>query len=791
MNNIHTEGTPHHGQQAGSPACPVCTPTPTAAAATAPAAGHHHTTDPTGGTPCHHDCACGHPHGHTPPLPPLRAPQASATRAVYRIMNMDCPMEEALIRNKLTGMEGILGLEFDLMQRVLVVNHALPSTESIELALLAIDMTPEALPPAASLPAADAAPKTPWRKLLAAGLCAALAEACHLLFAGQNLPALPTTPRVAGLPLTEILPLLLAVAAITLGGLTTFRKGWTALRNRNLNINALMSVAVTGAILIGQYPEAAMVTVLFTVAEALEAKSLDRARHAVRNLMELAPQRAEVQQADGFWREMDVRQATVGNIVRVRPGGRVAFDGVVVRGYSAVNQAPVTGESLPVEKHTGDSVYAGSINESGSFEFQITAAADDSTLARIIRAVEEAQRVRAPMQRFIDKFAAIYTPLIFLAAVLTALLPPLLLGHSWKESVYMGLVLLVIGCPCALVIATPVSIASGMAAAARQGLLIKGGLFLELGRKLTCLALDKTGTLTHGKPQLTDFTVCGMEETQALTLAASLAARSDHPVSRAIAAWTEARGIPPLPVEQFTALSGLGVRGEVNGSPWQLGHMRLAEQQHCADAAAMRTAEAWEAQGKSVTVLLGGGTIHALFAVADTLKPSSVEALRALKQLKVKTVMLTGDNEHAAQAVARAAGVDEWRAGLLPEEKLQAVADLTAQGITGMAGDGINDAPALARADVSFAMAAAGTDAAIETADVAIMDDDLRKIPRLIRLSRATYAILVQNLVLALGIKAAIFLLTLAGMGSMWLAVFADVGTSLLVVSNGLRALHK
>ncbi|MDR3357321.1 MAG: heavy metal translocating P-type ATPase [Desulfovibrio sp.] len=641
---------------------------------------------------------------------------------------------------------------------------------------------------------ATRAPGTPWGKLAIAGVLAAAAEAVELLH-GWNVSLFGIDPHawsVNGVEVMARLPVLFAVASILFAGLTTYRKGWIALRNLNLNINALMSVAVTGAVIIGQYPEAAMVMLLFTLAEAIEAGSLERARKAIKDLLDLTPEKATIRRSDGSWEETDIRRVPVGSLARVKPGERVALDGVVTRGRSAVNQAPITGESMPAEKNVGDTVYAGTINESGSFEFRVTAGAANTTLARIIHTVEEAQGSRAPIQRAVERFAGYYTPGVFLTALLTAVIPPLFMGGGWTEWIYTALVILVIGCPCALVISTPVSIVSGMAAATRNGILVKGGIFLEQGRRLSSLALDKTGTITHGKPRQTDFAAPGdMDSADAVVLAHSLASRSDHPVSRAIAENAAEEGAALREVSDFAAIPGQGVSGVIDGRKWYLGNHHMVEELGlCSDTLEKRMF-ALERQGKSVVALAGEGGVQALFAVADTLRRSSVEAIAALKKLGIRTVMLTGDNEYAARSIAEQAGVDEFRGNLLPEDKLAAIERLAQNGKVGMVGDGINDAPALARADIGFAMAAAGTDTAIETADVALMDDDLGKIPRFIGLSRATHAILMQNIALALGVKAAFFALTFMGQATMWMAVFADMGTSLLVVANGLRAARK
>jgi Cd2+/Zn2+-exporting ATPase len=437
-------------------------------------------------------------------------------------------------------------------------------------------------------------------------------------------------------------------------------------------------------------------------------------------------------------------------------------------------------------------VFAGTVNESGSFVFRVSAPADASTLTRIIRAVEEAQAARAPVQRFVERFAAIYTPAIFLTAAAVAAVPSLYSGTVRIDWIYTALVLLVIGCPCALVLSTPISMAGGLAAAARHGILIKGGVFLEHGRLLKLLALDKTGTLTRGKPRQTDFAVLGaLGADEVSTLAAALAERSDHPVSRAVAEAAAAKGIAPPEVSDFTAAAGRGISGVIGGKKLYLGNLRMAEETLRRPTGLEERLRALEEQGKSTVLLFDGRGVLGLFAAADTLKAGSIGAVRELKKLGVTTVMLTGDNEHTARAVAAQACVDAFEANLLPEDKAAAVARLAGEGRTGMVGDGINDAPALARSDIGFAMAAAGTDTAVETADVALMDDDLRKIPRFIRLSKAVHAILMQNIAVALGVKFAFFILAFTGQASMWAAVFADVGVCLLVVANGLRTVRQ
>ncbi len=722
---------------------------------------------------CNTSCSC------STSTPVTKASEIrSKNKAIYRIENMDCPTEEALIRKKLVSVSGIESLDFNLMQRILTVGHNLNSLDAIESALGSIGM--QAVLQSGQTSTKDSSiepiPKTNWWPLAVAGITATLAEIMELLQLGN-----------------QWIVIALVIASIASGGLTTYKKGWIALKNGNLNINALMSIAVTGAMAIGSWPEAAMVMFLFTLAEVIEAKSLDRARNAIRGLLDLTPETATVQQADGSWVLTDVKAIALGALVRVRPGERIALDGILISGNSAVNQAPITGESLPVDKIVGDEVFAGTINQTGSFEYKVTAEATHSTLARIIHAVEAAQGSRAPTQRFVDQFAKIYTPAVFLLAVLVAVLPPLLMAQSWQEWIYKALVMLVIACPCALVISTPVTIVSGLAAAARKGILIKGGAFLEAGRSMKVLAVDKTGTLTYGKPAQTDFFALSSNDKHIHEIAISLAARSDHPVSLAIAHANQEQKNDLKTVDSFEAILGRGVKGVIEGNLYYLGNHRLIEELGlCSDDIENRLLPL-EQQGKTAVLLTNQTEVLAIIAVADTVRETSKQAIDELHQLGVTTIMLTGDNEHTAKAIGKQVGVDEIMGNLLPEDKLKIIDSRLKKDPNvkvGMVGDGINDAPALARASIGFAMGAAGTDTAIETADVALMDDDLRKIATFIRLSKSTALILTQNIVLALGIKAIFLMLTFTGQATMWMAVFADMGASLLVVANGLRLLR-
>ncbi len=610
-----------------------------------------------------------------------------------------------------------------------------------------------------------------WPRIAAALLFAAGAEAAH--WAQHEVPGM-----------------LLAVAAIALAGLGVYRSGLKDLGRLRLGIHALMAVAVTGAFLIGQWPEAAMVMALYVAAERIEDGAMERARHAIRSLLDLAPETAEVLQPDGSTARQNAAQVPLGATLRIAPGARVPLDGTVTRGESAVNQAPITGESQLADKAPGDALYAGSVNQHGELFMQVTAPASGTLLARIVHAVEQAQASRAPTQRFVDRFAAVYTPIVFVLAVLLALLAPAVLGWSWAQAAYQALALLVIACPCALVISTPVTVVSALTAAARRGVLIKGGSALEAARGLRVIALDKTGTLTTGNPTLVDWQALdSTAPAQAATLAWQLASRSDHPVSRAIASGLAAEAPPANTVQDLRALPGRGVEGHVDGQRHVLGNLRLVREMQLLTPALEAALQAHEQQGRTVTLLASDSAVLALFAVADPLRAHAAEAVAQLQALGVRPVVLSGDNAATVAAVAAEAGIADARGSLLPQDKLDALAALQREhGPTGMTGDGINDAPALARADVGFAMGGAhSTGMAMETAAVVLMNDDLRRIPGTVRLSRHAHAVLWQNIALALGVKAVFFALALTGQASMWMAVAADMGVSLLVVANGMR----
>lgn len=744
----------------------------------------------------HSHCGCEHnEHAQTiRSMPPSgegnirkQSVPAGYQLSTWLIEDMDCPVEEKLIRKHLATMDGISAMEFNLIQRTFTAIHRQEIGEQIIQVIASVGMQ------AVSTDECEESQTSNTQQ-----------HGWFLGFAGLALAI--TAELVEIIHGSEWLGLSLAVFAILLCGLTTYRKGLIAIKNMQLNINALMSIAVTGAVLIGKWPEAAMVMALFNISELLEARSLDKARQAIRALLELTPEKVTLVQADGSLLEIPPDSAHVGDIVQVRPGQRIALDGVITKGQTSINQSAITGESLPVDKVVGDNVFAGTLNAAGEFQFCITALSKDSTLARIIHAVEDAQSERAPTQRFIDQFARYYTPVVVLLAIAIAIFPPLITAQPWLEWIYKALVILVIACPCALVISTPITIVSALTSASKRGLLIKGGVYLENGRHLRWLALDKTGTITYGKPVQTDFIVLekilASEENEEFSnwrqIACSLATRSDHPVSLAIVKAALKDHITPLEVKNFAAIAGQGTQGEIAGQAYALGNRKLLADRGLLNTQVTQNIDALEQTGKTVVALCSSTKALALFAVADTIKPSSRDAINQLHALGVNTLMLTGDNNYSAQTIAQQAGITEARGNLLPEDKQQAIQDkkqeMAQQGISkgmiGMVGDGINDAPALARADIGFAMGAAGTDTAMETADVAIMDDNLAKIPEFIRLSKRTYQILLQNISMALGIKLIFLLLTIAGLGTMWMAVFADVGTSLLVVFNGMRMLR-
>ena len=733
--------------------------------------GHHHHG---------HDACCAAPVQQVPA--PTAEALAGTTRQRYFIAGMDCPTEEGLLRKQLQGKDGVVALEFDLINRLLDVHHRLPDDAPLRAAINAAGMSAEPIeaeaPPPAPPPALSASLKA---RMAIAGVAAIAAET--LAFSGFD----ESGPVVIAL----------SVATMLLGGLPTLRKGWIALKSVTLNIHLLMSLAVIGAIVLGQWPEAAMVVWLFGLSEMMESLSLARARDAIRALTQLAPESAQVQGADGRWTSVPAADVAIGATVRVPPGERVPLDGRLLTGRSSLNEAALTGEAMPVDKAPGDALLAGSINGDGLLEMSVTAGKGHTLLDRMASAVQQAQSQRAPTQAFIDRFARVYTPAVVLVAVALAVLPPLLGLGPWSDWIYKGLVLLVIACPCALVISTPVTVVSGLASAARRGIRIKGGRYLERARQLKTLAFDKTGTLTEGKPQLAAVQPLypSVNADQALHLAARLDAGSTHPLAQAIvAAHAERLGTMLEPVDHLQNLPGLGLTAQLDGADFALGNERLAEQRGAVDDEARKAARALQSQGHTLVWLMRGAQTLALLALSDTPSPEAAELLKALRARGLALTMLSGDQRASAVAMAGRLGLpeDAVRAPLLPQDKLDAIARLAdEQGPVAMIGDGVNDAPALARADIAIAMGAAGSATALETADIALMQDDLRKLPELIDLSERVATVLKQNIVVALGLKAIVAALTLAGIGSLWLAVLADAGASLLVVLNGLRLLRE
>ncbi|MFO1486384.1 MAG: heavy metal translocating P-type ATPase [Verrucomicrobiaceae bacterium] len=582
------------------------------------------------------------------------------------------------------------------------------------------------------------------------------------------------------------------------GGLLVVPAAFGALRKLRLDMNVLMTVAVTGAWLVGEGAEGATVVFLFAFSELLESWSVGRARRAIAALLKLAPQTALVRDTGGAFNEVPVADVAVGAEISVRSGSSVPLDGKIISGESAVNQAPITGESVPVEKKPGDTVFAGTINGEGSLVVQVTKAASDTTLARIIKLVEEAEEQKAPTQRFVDKFATIYTPAVFVVALLVALLPPLLSAASWSEWTYRALVLLVIACPCALVIATPVSIVSGLTALARRGVLIKGGAHLEAVAKLRALAVDKTGTITQGKPQVTGVIPIGdITEEEILRRAAAIDAHSEHPLAQAVVAAAKGKNISWTESTQYQSVTGRGATAVIDGHPHFIGNHKMAHELGLCSAEIEAKLAEIEGKGQSLAILGHAphagcaGAVLGILAIGDTMRPEVSDALNLLHEAGIeKVVMLSGDNQRTVDAIARQAGIDEALGDLMPEQKIEHIRRLMAEfHYVGMIGDGVNDAPALALASVGIAMGAIGSDTAIETADMALMKDDLTRVAEAVTLGRRTLRIIQFNVSFALVIKAVFLILAFTGHASLWLAILADTGATLLVIMNALRLL--
>lgn len=698
-----------------------------------------------------------------------------STITTLYVAELDCPSEEKLIRRQLESIPEVENLTFNFISQEVTIHHYLNTPTPFLDKIKALGMN-ATLKTERDKEHLQENSHPSWWIMGFAGLLALMAEVISYSLSNDR----------------SLWVVVLSLTAMALSGKTTLKKGWLALSTKTLNISSLMLIAITGAVLIGEWPEAAMVTVLFALAERIEVYSLDKAREAIRKLMEIAPDVATVKAADGSWQSIPVSQVALGEVIWVKPGERIPLDGEIILGKSSVNQAPITGESMPIHKEVGDTVYAGTLNEHGSFQFRVTVVAGDTVLAKIGKTIAQAQAERAPTQRFVDQFAKYYTPLMIVIAILVAFVPPIFWGGVWSLWLYKALTLLVIACPCALVISTPVTVVSGLAAAAKHGILIKGGTYLEQGHRLKAIALDKTGTLTEGRPVVTKLIqISGQEDVNVLQLAASLDEHSEHPIAQAIVKqWqTQQPTAPLLSVTDFKALPGRGVTGLIADVRYFVGNHQLAEDNQVCNPTIETQLKALEQIGQTTIILSDSERVLAIFAVADTLRSTSQLAIKELHQQGIKTCILTGDNETTALAIANQVGIDEVRANVLPADKLKAIGELIARyGAVGMVGDGINDAPALAKATIGFAMGK-GTDIALETADIAIMNDNLVKLPLFIKLSRKTANVLFQNISLSIVVKIIFFGLALAGLATLWMAVFADMGASLLVVANGLRLL--
>jgi Zn2+/Cd2+-exporting ATPase len=693
--------------------------------------------------------------------------------AVFRVEGMDCNEEVVILERRLRPLVGLEALSADLIGQRLHVKYdaAKLTTSAIVDAVgeTGMRMWLEHEEPMLG----GSALASRWKLMLGCG--GLLASAAVLDMLGSPRAALP-----------------LYLGAVAAGIVYPLRRGLTAARSRTLDINVLMVIAVAGALALGDWPEAASVVFLFAVAQWLEVRTMEHARQAIRALIDLAPREALVRR-NGREQRIAVDAVAPGDEIIVRPGEKIPLDGIVLGGRSDVNEAPLTGESRPIDKVPGDEVYAGTINGHGAIEVRVLRLGRDSRLASIIHLVETAQSRRAPVQSFVDRFARVYTPVVLVLAAAVAVFPPLFEVGSVETWVYRALVLLVIACPCALVISTPVSIVAALAAAARHGVLIKGGTYLERLSEIRVIAFDKTGTLTKGQLDVTDVAVVGTAMAlDVIRLAAAVEARSAHPVAAAITRHAQAlmRDLPA--VRRFLSLPGMGAEGEVDGRLVVIGNERLVDNYGIHMPNPWPDAERLRREGKSLVFVAADGAMLGAIAVADRPRETARETIELLRGQHVPAIaMLTGDHEDTAAAIARELNVDEYYAGLLPERKQELVESLRARhGALMMVGDGVNDAPALAAADVGVAMGAAGSDAALETADVALMSDELVKLPYALRLSRATMRNVKMNVAISLFLKAAFLALAIGGVATLWMAVLADTGATVIVVANALRLLR-
>lgn len=710
-------------------------------------------------------------------------------RADFKIRGMDCAEEVATLRSECGRLAGIDRLDFDVLHGRMTVTFDPRLVQPTEL-VAAVGRTGMRAEPWQD--DSSTAPQSGWTRW---GRTIMTAASGVLLIVGFLLHAAIRGGHAALLGHREMgIPLVVRVLYLTggvCGAWYVGPKAWAAIKRLRPDMNLLMVVAILGAIFIGEYSEAATVAFLFALSLSLESWSVGRARRAIEVLLAMTPTRARLVSGTRGEELVDVNSVSVGARVLVKPGEKIPLDGKIVAGQTTVNQAPITGESMPVPKSTGDEIFAGTLNEDGAIEFETTKSATDTTLARILRMVSEAQGRRAPSEQWVEQFAHIYTPVVMLLAILVAIVPPLL-GGSWSQWFYASLVLLVIACPCALVISTPVSIVASLAAAARNGVLIKGGRYAELPAHLKAVALDKTGTLTEGHPEVQQIVpMSGHSERELLEIAASIESRSEHPLAKAIVRRASAASLTPLPADDFQAIKGKGASAVLNGRPVWIGSHRFLEERGQETPDVHERLEEMSRAGLSVVVVGNSEHVCGFIGVGDRLRPAAKDAVAALRAAGIeRIIMLTGDNAETAAVIGYAAGVDEVRAELLPEEKVTAIEGLVQKhGAVAMVGDGVNDAPAMARSSLGIAMGAIGTDVAIETADIALMSDDLGHLAWLIRHSWRTLAIIRQNVVSSLSIKALFFVLTMLGHASLWGAIAADTGVSLLVVLNALRLL--
>lgn len=583
----------------------------------------------------------------------------------------------------------------------------------------------------------------------------------------------------------------LFILAIIIGGFSLFKEGFSDLLKLNFSMESLMTIAIIGAAIIGEWTEGSIVVILFAISEALERFSMDKARQSIRSLMDIAPKEALIRR-NNVEQMINVSKIEVGDIMIIKPGQKIAMDGQVIKGHSSVNQAAITGESVPIEKNINDDIFAGTINEEGALEVKVTKHVNDTTIAKIIHLVEEAQGERAPAQAFVDKFAKYYTPTIMVIAALIVIVPPLFFNGDWNTWLYQGLSLLVVGCPCSLVISTPVSIVSAIGNSAKNGVLVKGGIYLEEIGGLKAIAFDKTGTLTKGTPTVTDFTtVDSKDEEKYFSIITALESYSQHPLASAILKEADNRAISykSVVVDEFTSITGKGIQGNIEGITYLVGSPKLFESILTDNSKIIENYQRLQQQGKTAMLLGTDKQILAVIAVADELRESSKAVIEKLHDLGIEhTIMLTGDNATTAQSIGKQTGVTEIKGDLMSQDKLDYIKSLKeTYGKVAMVGDGINDAPALAASTVGIAMGGAGTDTALETADVALMGDDLQKLPFIVKLSRQTLRIIKQNITFSLGIKLLALLLVVPGWLTLWIAILADMGATILVTLNGLR----